>query len=156
MKIKRVRAKSGKIYEYDASKYKYKHKSTRGLTLVGKNGAVYRKIIEKLKETIDANDNYSRAEKIYLKSELDDLVKRRHNSKEKLTSSGFFGKQESDEVRRLFINAGYDPKEVADIYGFDPKHLLNPENWQNNEYKDPTGAAFEFAFTYTGELFTRL
>jgi hypothetical protein len=45
MKSKIVKSKTGKVYTYDASKYKYKHKSTRGLTLVGKNGRIDKKNI---------------------------------------------------------------------------------------------------------------
>ncbi len=75
MKTKRVvNKKTGKVYEYPAEKYNYRHKTTRGLTLVSNKGVVYKKNIEKLKAIIDANEDYSQVEKIYLKSDLDAYV----------------------------------------------------------------------------------
>lgn len=155
MKIKRVISKTGKVYEYDASKYVYKHKSTRGLTLVGKNGRVYEKNIEKLKSMIDANDKYSAAEKTYLKADLDAFVKVKKLNKERLTSSGFFGRLESDSVTRMFVNAGYSPDDVSALYDIDKDALLDETNWSGDVFIYG-GKMFRFNFTYTGDIFSEV
>ncbi len=69
-------------------------KSRRGLTLVGKDGKITpnsKKNVLKFKESIDNNPFLSRAEKITLKNKLDALIKVRHDSGKKLTTTGFYG-----------------------------------------------------------------
>ena len=151
MAIKTVISKSGKVYQYDASKYKYKHKSTRGKTLVGKSGKVNKKNIDALKADIDLDPRYNKYEKMYLKADLDALVKKRHIFGEKLTTSGFFGKQADDSISRMFINAGYDPELAAAMYGIDLDALLDPANWTGSTfiYGNKT---YEFKFTYTDDI----
>lgn len=118
MKTKRVvNKKTGKVYEYPAEKYNYKHKTKRGLTLVSGKGVVYKKNVEKLKAIIDADENYSRREKIELKSNLELYIAEHKYDKSKATSTGFYGKREREFVSRIFANAGYTTSEVAEELG---------------------------------------
>lgn len=151
-KFKTVKAKSGKVYVYDASKYKYKHKSTRGLTLVGKNGRVDKKNIQKFKDTIDASTSYTAAEKRYLKADLDAMVAQKHKANQKLTTTGFLGHLETDKISKMFTNAGYSIPEVAAEYGMTEAELLNPKNWKGNEFNF-AGKVYTFNFTYQGDIF---
>lgn len=153
MKIKTVKSKSGKIYTYDASKYSYKHKSTRGLTLVGKNGRINKKNIQRFKAQIDANTAYSVSEKRYLKADLDAMVKQRHRAGEKLTTSGFFGHLEKDRIAKLFTNAGYSLSEVARQYGVAESELLDTRRWAGDTFTTPGGIVLTFKFTYQGDIF---
>lgn len=160
MKIKRVKSKSGKIYEYDASKYKYKHKSSRGLVLVSAKGKVNQKNVDKFKDIIDSNDSYTLKDKISLKARLDEYVYQRKSEKngKRLTSSGFLGhieatKKDSNRVKRLMANAGYSPEEVAREYDIDIDELLNLDNWSGDTFTYQ-GRTYLFSFTYTGSIFS--
>lgn len=150
-KFKTVKSKSGKIYTYDASRYKYTHKSTRGLTLVGKNGRIDKKNIQKFKDLIDNNNSYTAAEKRYLKADLDALVAQKHKAGQKLTTTGFLGHLETDKVSKMFTNAGYSTADVAAEYNIPEAELLNPNNWVGNQFKFGS-AAFTFNFTYQGDI----
>lgn len=149
--FKTVKSKSGKIYTYDANRYKYSHKSTRGLTLVGKNGRVDKKNIQKFKDLIDSNANYTNAEKRYLKADLDAMVAQKHKAGQKLTTSGFLGHLESNKISKMFINAGYSTADVASEYNIPETELINPANWIGNQFKFGN-AAFTFNFTYQGDI----
>lgn len=150
-KFKTVKSKSGKIYTYDASRYKYKHKSTRGITLVGKNGRIDKKNIQKFKDLIDDNKSYTAAEKRYLKADLDAVVAQKHKAGQKLTTTGFLGHLETDKVSKMFTNAGYSTAEVAAEYGLSEAELLNPKNWAGNEFTYG-GKTLTFNFTYQGDI----
>lgn len=150
-KFKTVKSKSGKIYTYDASRYKYTHKSTRGLTLVGKNGRVDKKNIQKFKDLIDNNNSYTAAEKRYLKADLDAMVAQKHKAGQKLTTTGFLGHLESNKISKMFTNAGYATFDVATEYNIPEAELLNPNNWAGNQFK--FGAInLTFNFTYQGDI----
>lgn len=150
-KFKTVKSKTGKIYTYDASRYKYKHKSTRGLTLVGKNGRVDKKNIKKFKDLIDNNKSYTASEKRYLKADLDAMIAQRHKAGEKLTTTGFLGHLESNKISKMFTNAGYSTSDVSAEYKIPEAELLNPSNWTGNQFK--FGAtALTFNFTYQGDI----
>ena len=155
MRIKKVVSKTGKIYIYDANRYKYTHKSTRGLTLVGKSGKINKKNINTIKNIINSNNNYSAAEKKYLIADLDAYVSMKHINQEKLTSTGFFGKQESDEIDRMFTNAGYSIDEAASMYGIPADELRNTNNWNGDEFTY-NGKTYKFTFTYTGDILTEI
>ena len=155
MSIKRVKSKSGKVYEYDTSKYKYKHKSTRGRVLVGKNGRINKNNIDAFKDNIDNNPNYTDLEKLYLKTDLDALVKQKHKAGEKLTTNGFLSRQKDDAISRMFMNAGYDVDVVASRYGFNTDALLDESNW-NGDIFTYNGKAYQFDFTYYGDILTEI
>lgn len=152
MKFKTVKSKSGKIYTYDASKYRYKHKSTRGLTLVGKGGKVNKKNIQKFKDSIDANKNYSAVEKRYLKANLDALVSQKHADREKMTTSGFLGHLAKNKISKMFANAGYSTADVAMEYNISEAELLDENNWLGNTFTNSSGLVFTFQFTYQGDI----
>lgn len=148
MAIKKVKAKSGKVYTYD-----YTHKSTRGLTLVGKNGRIDKKNIQKFKDIIDSTPGYTLAEKVYLKADLDNMVKLRHKQKKKLTTTGFLGHKAKDDREKMFANAGYTVEEVAARYNVPAGELLDPANWSGDTFTSPsTGRTYTFKFTYQGEI----
>lgn len=152
-KSKIVKSKSGKIYVYDADKYRYKHKSTRGLTLVGKNGRIDKKNIQKFKDTINANPNYTAAEKRAQIADLDALVKQKHKAGDKLTTTGFYGHQEKhNAIARMFANAGYSTADVASDYGIAEADLLDSANWSGNQFNH-AGTILTFQFTYQGDIF---
>lgn len=152
MRIKKVKAKSGKVYTYDASKYQYKHKSTRGLTLVGKNGRIDKANIQKFKDAIDANKSYSAAEKRYLKADLDAMVKQKHRAGEKMTTTGFLGHLEKNKISKMFTNAGYSTADVASEYGISEAELLDPNNWLGDVFTSIGGKTLTFKFTYQGDI----
>ena len=151
MSYKKVKSKTGKIYTYDAAKYKYKHKSTRGLTLVGKGGRVDKKNIQKFKDSIDSNTSYSAAEKKYLKARLDAAVSQRHKAKEKMTTSGFLGHIAKNKISKMFANAGYSTADVAAEYGLSEADLLNEKNWKGNVFTFGS-ITYTFKFTYQGDI----
>ena len=151
-KFKTVKSKAGKIYTYDASRYKYTHKSTRGLTLVGKNGRIDKKNIQKFKDIIDASTGYSDAEKRYLKADLDSLVKQKHKAGDKLTTTGFLGHREKNQIAKMFANAGYSTADVAAEYGMSEADLLDPDNWTGNQFQFGS-KTLTFTFTYQGDIF---
>lgn len=151
-KFKTVKSKSGKIYTYDAARYKYTHKSTRGLTLVGKNGRIDKKNIQKFKDIIDASTEYTSAEKRFLKADLDAIVKQKHKSGSKLTTTGFLGHLESNKIAKMFVNAGYSTADVAAEYGVSEADLLDPANWMGNQFRHGS-EVLTFQFTYQGAIF---
>lgn len=132
--VKRVVSKSGKIYLYDASKYKYKHKSTRGATLVGKTGKINRKNINKYEDAIRASADLTEGEKINLINKLEAEISARHKRGEKLSTTGFEGTQAEDEIDRMFANAGVSTEDVAVEYGIPEDELRNPDNWSGNTF----------------------
>lgn len=150
-KFKTVKSKTGKIYTYDASRYKYTHKSTRGLTLVGKNGRIDKKNIQKFKDSIDNNAAYTAAEKRYLKADLDAMIAQKHKAGQKLSTTGFLGHLESDKVSKMFANAGYSTADVAAEYNIPEAELLNASNWTGNQFKYGS-MMFTFNFTYQGDI----
>ena len=154
MKFKTVKSKSGKVYTYDASRYKYKHKSTKGLTLVGKGGRVDKKNIQKFKDVIDANATYSDSEKRYLKADLDAMVNQRSKSGQKMTTSGFMAHLEKSKISKMFTNAGYSTAEVASQYGISEAELLDTTRWNDDKFTSSSGVVYTFTFTYQGDIFT--
>lgn len=153
MRIKTVKSKSGKIYSYDASKYVYRHKSTRGLTLVGKGGRVDKKNIQKFKDSIDANSSYTAAEKRFLKADLDAMVAQKHKAKEKMTTSGFLGHLSKNKISKMFTNAGYSTADVAAEYSLSEAELLDEKNWKGDVFTTSAGISYTFKFTYQGDIF---
>lgn len=151
-KFKIVKSKTGKIYTYDASRYKYKHKSTRGFTLVGKDGRIDKKNIQKFKDLIDSNSSYSAAEKRYLKADLDAMVAQKHKAGQKLTTTGFMGHLETNKISKMFANAGYSTADVAKEYEILEADLLDAKNWSGNQFKNG-GVILTFNFTYQGDIF---
>ena len=142
---------SKKKNQFVTKVYQYKSTSRRGKTLVGKTGRVNQKNIDAFKEQI-RNSNANEAEKRTLIADLDALVHQRHNSKKKLTTTGFLGKMRRDAPSRFLSNAGYSTEEFAEETGLDEADILDPRNWEHG-ILTVDGRHFKFSFTYTGELY---
>ena len=153
--VKRVKSKSGKIYLYDAKKYRYQHKSTRGATLVGKSGKINRKNVDAYIEAIKKNEGLTEAEKISLVADLEEQVNARHKRAEKLTTTGFEGYQKEDAFDRMFANAGVSTEEIADEYGIPEDALRDPANWSGDIFTYG-GRTWVFKFTYRGNLLNEI
>lgn len=135
--------------------YTYEHKSKRGLTLVDKRGRIMQKNINKFKDTINDNPNYTEGEKITLISDLNAVVNRKHLDKVKLTTNGFMGIQQEEAIPRFFVNAGYSPEEFANEIGEAIEDVLDENNWVD-EQLIINGRVFKFNWTYTGNFFEEL
>ena len=133
--MRRVRAKSGKIYTYG----KYKHKSTRGKVLVSKKGRVnYKNVKEYVDGIMNSNmsDSQKRSVLTKLQIEMDDRRKSGANSNKGLTTNGFENLMHDNytEQERMFANAGWDIDDVADEYDIDRQALRNPNNWNGSKF----------------------
>lgn len=137
-----------RTYTYESGR------SRRGKVLVSAKGVVNKKNVDNYKEEI-LNSSISNAEKRTLLSDLDARIRERKRNKKKLTTTGFVGLQQEGKIERLLANAGYSTEELAAEFELSEKELLNPDNWEGNIFT--AGAAqYEFKFSYTGALFTRL
>jgi hypothetical protein len=145
--------------------YEGRGKSRRGLTLVGKNGKVNKKNVDKFKDEIRADSSLTTAEKYGLIKDVDILVKTRAVNGKKLTTSGFYGKQigatkdpqlnKIKNIERLLANAGYSAEEAAEELDIDESDILDASNWMGDIFNF-AGASYQVKFTYTGSLFTRI
>ena len=137
-----------KEYTYD------KGKSRRGKVLVNARGVINKKNVEDFRQEIQDSD-IGVAEKRTLLADLDARLRERKRNKKKLTTTGFMGLQQEEKVERLFANAGYSISEAAEAFGLNEEQLRNPANWSGDIYTQ--GATqYEFNFTYTGALFSRI
>lgn len=135
--------------------YTYKQgRSRKGKVLVSNKGVVNQKNVTKFKNDI-MNSKLSDAEKRTLLADLDARIRQRKKSKHKLTTTGFAGLQQEQEIERLFANAGYSIEEAAKEYGIDESALRDAENW-TGEIFTYDGITYTFNFNYTGALFTRI
>ena len=139
-----------KVYTYDSSKYKYKHKSTRGKVLVSAKGKVNKKNVEEFKQQID-NSNYDINTKRTLKNDLDVYIYQRSRSKRKLTTNGFLGIESDDAINRLLSNLGVDADTLAEQIGVTEEDIYNEENWQNDLFT-VGGTSWAINFNYTGNV----
>lgn len=135
--------------------YKGVGKSRRGKTLVSKSGKINKKNLEQFKNEIDASTEYNDAEKRALKADLNIIIKQRVKSGKKLTTTGFLGELSNDSITRMLVNAGYSPEEAARDLDVDISDLLNVKNW-NNDIFTVGSLTYQFQYSYTGSLFTRL
>lgn len=135
--------------------YTYKQgRSRKGKVLVNDKGVVIQKNVNKFKAEI-MNSKLSDAEKRTLVSDLDARIRQRKKSKHKLTTTGFAGLQQDQEIERLFANAGYSIEEAAKEYGIDELALRDAGNWAGETF-NYGGVSYAFNFNYTGALFTRV
>ena len=131
--------------------YEYKHKSTRKPTLVGKNGKVNTKNVNKYKQEIMSDPNLTPSQKRTIVNDLDAVIKDRKATGKKLTVAGFEGHRARNEVDRMFANAGRDIDDVAAEHNIDPNALRNTKNWNGNQFTW-NGETWTFKFSYTGDL----
>lgn len=131
--------------------YTYKTgKSRKGYVLIDSKGYLRKKNIEKYKQMIDSNDSYTIAEKRMLKVDLDNYISARKGSHRKLTTRGFEGHLQENEIERMFANAGMSSSEVAQDMGIEEADILNPDNWQNGLLVI-NGIKYAFNHNYTGD-----
>ena len=146
---------SKKLQAFVTKEYHYAHKSTRGKTLVDKRGRILKKNVGKFEEAIRANQDYSDVEKRSLIADLRAIVAQRHRTGDKLTTTGFIGRQQSNKVARFLANAGYSPEELAEELDIDEEDILDPENW-DDDILTVNGMRYKFKFTYTGNFYEAL
>lgn len=63
---------------------------------------------------------------------------------------------EPDKLRKMFINIGRDPEDIAAEYDLDVNELLDPSHWQGDIFTSSDGRSFMFTFTYDGSCFTEI
>lgn len=152
-------------------KYGKYRTSREGHILVNKQGRVYYNNVKRLKEDIMAG-NGTDAEKRSLINKLDNLVKTRHKNNVKdtrqgnldtkqLTDVSFFNKQKSGTVlEKMFRNLGYEPKEIADQYGFNEADLLDKKKWTTSASGalifDSGNGQYKLIWTYTGSILEKI
>jgi hypothetical protein len=129
-------------------------KSRRGKVLVNAKGIVNKKNLADFKLEIQ-NSTIGAAEKRTLLADLDARIRERKRNKKKLTTTGFAGLQQEQNIERMFANAGYSISEAATEFELTEAELLNPDNWEGNIYTEK-GVQYSFAFSYTGALFSRI
>lgn len=135
--------------------YKGTGKSRRGLTLVGKNGKINKKNVEKFKDQIKADTSLTTAEKQGFIADLNIMTKQRMSEGRKLTTTGFYGELQSSKITRLLANAGYSSEEAAMELGVNEIDILNTSNWSGDVFSFG-GVSYLVKFTYTGSLFTKI
>lgn len=141
-----------------------KKKSRKGYVLVSKNGRIYHKRVEALKEQI-MNSKRSNIHKQSLVNDLEDYVLSRSINKKRLTETGFFGhlqnitykKHGKDDrrIRTLIANLGYSPRELAKELHVKVADLLDEDNWQDDIFSANT-KQYKLTFNYTGSAFEEI
>lgn len=137
--------------EWVTKTYTYAHKSKRGLVLVDKRGRVVSKNVERFRESIINNASYDEATKRVLLADLGATIQQRKYDRKKLTTSGFMGKQEEDQITRFLTNAGYSPDEFAEELGVDIDEIMDTSNWTDGMLIIG-GRKWRFNWTYTGNF----
>lgn len=135
--------------------YTGKGKSRRGLTLVGKNGKINKKNLEKFKNEIKADNSLTTAEKQGIIADVNIMAKQRAQEGRKLTTTGFYGELQNTKISRLLANAGYSVEEAANELGITETDILNTSNWSGDIFRF-AGITYQVKFTYTGSLFTAI
>ena len=135
--------------------YTGRGKSRRGLTLVGKNGKINKKNVEKFKDEIRNDNSLTTAEKQGFIADLNIMTKQRMAEGRKLTTTGFYGELSSSKINRLLANAGYSVEEAAMELGLNEGDILNAGNWSGDVFTFG-GVSYLVKFTYTGSLFTKV
>lgn len=135
-----------KTYTYDIG-----HKSTRGKTLVGKNGKLNKKNYDNYANEIANSTELTSAEKRAIMADLNAVIKQRKKDGKKLTTSGFEGHRASSELERMFSNLGYSAEELADVTGISVSDLTNKDNWSGDTLT-AGGKKYKLNWTYTGSV----
>lgn len=119
--------------------YEYKHKSTRGATLVNKRGKINKQNVNDYINAINNNKNLTANQKRNIINHLKIEIKDRHDNHKALTTNGFEGIRRNfghkiNEYEQRFANAGYDIDDVAQDLGIPTQALMNPKNWNGSEF----------------------
>ena len=140
---------------YVTKTYEYEHKSKKSLTLVDNRGRVMKKNVNKFKESIMNNTDFTSCQKIMLLADVDVEVAVWKENKTNLTVSGFLGMQEQNSISRFLTNAGWSVEEFANAIGVDEEEVLDESNWNDGLFYvgDRT---FKFNWTYTGNFYEEI
>ena len=127
-----------KTYEYNVKKAK------RSDLIVGKSGKVYKDRLKKLKDSLDAYDQY----------ELDLIIMHQQAKKDARISERTLRSMLADsKIEKTIINTGYTPEELAAEMGINVDDLLDENNWDGDIFQlgDRT---WNFEFKYDGSVMT--
>ena len=127
-----------KTYHYNAKKAK------RSDLIVGKSGKVYKDRLKKLRDSLDANDQF----------ELDLIIMHQQAKKDARISERTLRSMLADsKIEKAIINTGYTPEELAAEMGINVDDLLDEDNWDGDIFKlgDRT---WNFEFKYDGSVMT--
>ena len=127
-----------KTYHYNRKKAK------RSDLIVGKSGKVYKDRLKKLRDSLDANDQF----------ELDLIIMHQQAKKDARISERTLRSMLADsKIEKAIINTGYTPEELAAEMGIDVMDLLDEDNWDGDIFKlgDRT---WNFEFKYDGSVMT--
>lgn len=141
--------------------YTYGHASRRGKTLVGKGGKKNTKNIQSFIDSINNNPNFSEAEKRTTINDLKTFINQRVKQGRKLTTTGFTGHRQDDEIDRLFSNFGITAEEAAAELGVSIDTIYDTDNWYDGifSFKDEDKnklRKFEFKRTYTENIWEEI
>ena len=132
-----------------------KKKSREGTKLVSKNGRRLwkniNKYLESRKEELDYFDYITE------RSDLLDVIEVRKKQHRGLTTNGFQGIMEDNNIRRMLRNMGYTAEEFAEEYDIPVEEILNADNWDwdDDEFRYD-GDTYQFRFGYTGQNLVKI
>ena len=127
-----------KTYHYNRKKAK------RSDLIVGKSGKVSKDRLKKLRDSLDADDQF----------ELDLIIIHQQAKKDARISERTLRSMLADsKIQKAIINTGYTPDELAAEMGIDVADLLDEDNWDGDIFQlgDRT---WNFEFKYDGSVMT--
>ena len=128
-----------KTYQYNVKKAK------RSDLIVGKSGKIYEDRLKKLRDSLDADDQY----------ELDLIIMHQKSKKDARISERTLRSMLSDsKIEKAIINTGYSIDELADELGIDVADLLDENNWNGSTFSFG-GDSWDFEFRYDGSVMTK-
>ena len=128
-----------KTYQYNVKKAK------RSDLIVGKSGKIYEDRLKKLRESLDADDQY----------ELDLIIMHQKSKKDARISERTLRSMLSDsKIEKAIINTGYSIDELADELGIDVADLLDENNWNGSTFSFG-GDSWDFEFRYEGDIMVK-
>ena len=128
-----------KTYQYNVKKAK------RSDLIVGKSGKIYEDRLKKLRDSLDADDQY----------ELDLIIMHQKAKKDARISERTLRSMLSDsKIEKAIINTGYSIDELADELGIDVADLLDENNWNGSTFSFG-GDSWDFEFRYEGDIMVK-
>ena len=128
-----------KTYQYNVKKAK------RSDLIVGKSGKIYEDRLKKLRDSLDADDQY----------ELDLIIMHQKSKKDARISERTLRSMLSDsKIEKAIINTGYSIDELADELGIDVADLLDENNWNGSTFSFG-GDSWDFEFRYEGDIMVK-
>ena len=128
-----------KTYQYNVKKAK------RSDLIVGKSGKIYEDRLKKLRDSLDADDQY----------ELDLIIMHQKSKKDARISERTLRSMLSDsKIEKAIINTGYSIDELANELGIDVADLLDENNWNGSTFSFG-GDSWDFEFRYEGDIMVK-